>query len=531
MRSRSTTATAALVGAAALLLTSCAAPGPSPDAAPGEGTLADGKTFVSIIANDPGTLDPFVTVMSIARTIDRFLYSRLIEVQGDGSIVSGLAEEWTADTTTATFTLRDGLTCEDGTPLTATDVAANISYIGDPANASPLVGQQVQAGTTAVGDDAARTVTVTSGIPDAFLLENIGSVAIVCATVLGDPDALAAGEGATGMFTMTEIVPNSSYTLTRRPEFSWGPGDWDPEQPGIPDEAIFRVVPNETTAVNLLLSGDANAARVLGPDQQRLEGLFRTDLLAASGQFIYNQAEGRPTADEAVRKALTQALDLEQLRQVLTGGEGSVPQSLTTISPNPCRADVVSDFLPAQDTEAAAAALDDAGWTMGADGVREKDGKPLALTFIYASAQGDGVTAMAELVQSTWKELGVDVALQGVDSPGASEILFVTGDWDVSAVSITVSLPSMLVPFYSGPTPPEGTNFAWVDNPDYLAAVTAASGKPGTEGCADWDEAERALLAATDVVPFADQPGGSYGQKATFTEFDGIDPASVRMYE
>ena len=535
MRSRpARTTLAALACTAALTLASCTAPAASiPGAGEGEGVLADGKTFVSLIPTDPGSLDPLIAVMSFARTIDRFLYSRLIELQTDGTIVSGLAAEWESDTTTATFTLREGITCEDGTPLTATDVAANISYIGDESNGSPVVGQQVQAGTTAIGDDGARTVTVYSGRPDAFLLENVGSIAIVCGNVLNDPEARAAGKGATGMFTMTEIFPNSQYVLTRRDDFTWGPGDWDAEQPGLPDEVVFRVVPSETTAVNLMLAGEANAALVMGPDKQRLEaaGLARTDLPLATGQLIFNQAEGRPTADHAVREALVQALDLDQLRLVIAGGEGTVPKSLVTISPNPCRADLVEDFLPDLDPDAAAEALDDAGWAMGSDGIRTKEGQRLELGMLYSSAQGDAGGAAAELIQATWKELGIDLKVKPADAPLVSEVLFETGEWDVSAIPISVALPNMLVPFYSGPTPPSGTNFASIEIPEYSAAITAASDKAGAAGCDDWNDAERALLASTSVVSYADQMTGTYAQKSTFIENDGIDPASIRMFE
>ena len=530
-RMRSRAVMVAVAGVTALVLTSCAGPRASNQG--GTGALAEGRTFVSIIPTDPGSLDPLVTVMSYARNIDRFLYSRLIEMQTDGSIVAGLAEKWESDTTSATFTLREGLTCEDGTSLTATDVAANISYIGDEANGSPMVGQQVQAGTVAVGDDDARTVTVSSGRPDAFLLENVGSIAIVCGDVLDDPDALAKGEGATGMFTMTEIIPNSQYTLTRREDFTWGPGDWDPEQAGLPEKVVFRIVPNETTATNLILAGEANAAVVLGPDKRRLDdaGMFRTDLPVAAGQVIFNQAEGRPTADQAVREALVQALDLDQLRQILTGGEGTASKSLVTISPNPCRADLVDGFLPKADPDAAADALDDAGWVVGSDGIREKDGERLALHLLFSSLQGDAGSAAAELIQATWKELGVDLSMKGGDVPAISETLFATGDWDVSAVPISVSLPNMLIPFYSGPTPPKGTNFASIEDAGYTAAVTAASDKTGAAGCDDWNTAEKALLSSTTVVPYADQLTGTYGYKATFVENDGIDPASIRMYE
>lgn len=518
----------ALLGATALALTSCAGGGAT--AAGSDTALVNGKTFTYAIATDPGSLDPFVTVLSVARNIDRFLYSRLVEVKDDGTVTSGLAEKWTADTTTATFTLRDKLTCEDGTPLTATVVAANIAHVVDPATASPLVGLQVQPGTTAVGDDATRTVTVTSGRPDAFLLDNVGSISIVCGTVLKDPKALAAGKGATGMFAMTQVTPNSQYELTRRKDFTWGPGDWNANQKGLPDKAVFRVIPNQTTATNLLLSGEVNAANITGPDQKRLQDakLFSAALVTPAGQLVYNQNSGRPTADPAVRKALTQSVDLAQARQVLGGVQ---PTGLVTVAPNPCRADTVKGNVPGFDTKAAGAALDAAGWKLGSDGVRAKDGKPLTLKMIYSTQLGDTGTAAAELLQSMWKKAGATVSVTAVDGPTLSETLFSTGDWDISGASLTVGLPSELVPFYSGPASPNGTNFASVDNADYKASVTAASTKAGTEGCDDWAAGEKALISTSTVVPYANLAVPTFGNKATFTVGDGIDPTSIRMHQ
>ena len=282
-----------------------------------------------------------------------------------------------------------------------------------------------------------------------------------------------------------------------------------------------------------MLSGEVNTALVIGPDRQRLQdaGLFVSELPLAAGQLFFNQADGHPGSDQAVREALTEALDLAQLRQVLTSGQGTEAKSLVTIAPNPCQADVVGDLLPAFDEKKAAAGLDAAGWKTGSDGIREKDGTAMAITLMTPTTLGDGGSAAAELMQSSWKNLGVDVTIKTVDAPALSETLFASGDWDVSAAPLGVSLPSMLVPFYSGPTPPNGTNFASVENDAYTAAVTAASSKAGADGCADWGDAEKALFTSVSVVPYANNVLTTFGNKVTFTEGDGIDPASIRMYE
>ena len=90
--------------------------------------------------------------------------------------------------------------------------------------------------------------------------------------------------------------------------------------------------------------------------------------------------------------------------------------------PKTCAGDTVTGNLPAHDPAAAAAALDAAGWTKGADGVRAKNGKRLTLTVLYGTQLGPTMAPTAELVQQTWKSLGADVTLKGVDSPGLSQV-------------------------------------------------------------------------------------------------------------
>ncbi len=525
----------AILGVTALGLAGCSSGsggGSSGTAPAGGGNLANGKTFTMAIATDPGNLDPHQTVLAVTRQVDRFLYARLVEQAPDGSIVAGLAEKWEADTSKATFTLRTGITCADGTPLTASDVAANINYIGDAKNKSPLAGLFVPAGTKATGDEGARTVTVTAGAPEAFLLVNLAYVPITCGKGLTDRSQLAKGGAGTGMYTVSEIVPSDHYTFTRRKDFTWGPGDWKADQAGLPDTVTLKVIANETTAANLLLSGGLNAASIPGPDQDRLaaQKLFHVDSLAPLGQLWFNQAEGHPTAEAPVRRALVQALDLNKLGQVLTSGKGKPSTGMVTVAPNPCRTDTVTGNVPAFDSAAAKSGLDAAGWVAGSDGVRAKGGKKLSVSVLYVTAVGSAVPT-AELIQQTLKGVGVEATLKGVDSTGLNEVLFKTGAWDISMGPLTTGLPSQVVPFLSGPVPPDGVNFAHANNADYNAAVKTASGKAGNAGCSDWAAAEVAAIKAADVVPYYNTVVPIFGKKTQFVADDGVAPASIRMYE
>lgn len=525
--------TAAIAGVVALTVSACGGTSQSGEDRTANQKLTDGKTFTMGIASDPGSLDPAMTVLSIALQIDRFLYDGLIDLDTSGKPVPLLAEKFEATTTTASFTLRNGITCVDGTPLTAADVAANINFVGDPANKSAMLGLAIKPGTKAVADEAARTVTVTSGGPDAFLLRNLGGLGIACGKGLQDRTTLAKGQHGTGMFTMTELVPNDHYTLTRRKEYTWGPGQWQREQPGLPEKVVIRVIPNSTTAANLLLSRELNSATIIGQDQQRLRAqkLFHADYFAPMGELFFNQAPGRIGQDQAVRRAFVQALDLAQIGKVLTSGNGEPAKGMVTAEPRPCSGDSITGKLPTFDVAAAKAALDKAGWVPGTDGVRVKDGKRLALTALYGQQLGQTMGSAAELMQQAWKGIGADVTLKGADSPGTSQVLFGTGEWDISMAPVGFVLPSQAVPFMSGPKPPNGTNFAQIENPEFESLVAQAANMPGEAGCDTWTAAEAALVTRVDAVPYVNTVVPVFGSDARFeVNLGSITPSTIRMY-
>jgi peptide/nickel transport system substrate-binding protein len=499
----------------------------------GDENYAEGKTLTMIIGADPGNLDPHMTSLSVAYQVDRFLYDSLINISADGTMVSGLAGKWEGNATEATYTLRTGVTCSDGSKLTAKTVADNINFVGDPKNQSTRIGIFVPPGATATADESAGTVTVKSPSPDAFLVRNVGGLPIVCDKGMADRKSLAQSSDGTGMFTVTEAVPSDHYTLTRRKDYAWGPGDWNTDQKGLPDTVVLKVVQNESTAANLLLSGDANIVELVGPDRQRVAASkpFERDVEAALGELWYNHKAGQPGSDEAVRKALTQALDLDQLGKVISGGAGQPAQGLVAPGLTPCPGNNVQGNLPSHDADAAKAALDAAGWKAGGDGVRAKDGKQLAITLYYPTSLGPTMQSGAELMQAAWTALGVAVTIKPMtDTEAATVILSGQGSWDAAIIPLNVTLPSQLVPFLSGPSAPNGQNFSGIDNKSYTDAVAKAQTQPGEAGCSDWNAAEVALFQHVDMVPFVNASRPAFGKGVTFELSGGsIDPASIRM--
>ncbi|MEV4189593.1 ABC transporter substrate-binding protein, partial [Streptosporangium canum] len=336
------TGVAAVLGALSLSVAACGGTADSPS-----GGSAGGGTFTFAISSDPGVLDPAMGVLSVTNTVLSLAYDTLARIGPDGKIIPGLAEKWDVKPDSVTFTLRKDVTCSDGSKLTPTDVAANVNHIADPASKSPIYGVLVPTGMKAEADDAAGTVTLSTPKPFSFILQSTPLVFIVCGKGVEDRSVLARGTSGSGPYTLTEAVPSDHYTFQIRKDYTWGPGGATTKEPGLPAKVVLKVVPNEQTAANLLISGDLNGAIVYGPDRARLEaspGMGKTVQASGNGQFFYHQGDDRPAKDPVVRKALTQAINLKELAGIASTGTGR-PATGLVLEPRPCQGDTVTGHV------------------------------------------------------------------------------------------------------------------------------------------------------------------------------------------
>ena len=498
----------------------------------GSTNFAKGATYTEPMVGDPGNLHPLRAVQQLTNAVLPFAYDTLINLDEKGRVVGQLAERWKVTPKQVTFTLRPGITCADGTKLTASDVADNFEWIKDPKHKSTMIGDKLPSADFQVqADDAARTVTVTLKQPYGFLLQGAGQLFIVCPKGLADPKSLAHAMDGTGPYKLTDYVADDHLTFDVRKDYKWGPDGAATSAPGTPQRVVFRIVQNLTTQANLLLSGELSSATITGPDAARLKAQQFSEVKTVSGptDLFYNQRPGHPGSDQKVREALTKALDLEQIRKVVTEGSGTRPTSLAILPPRPCRNDTTDGALPERDVEGAKALLDEAGWTVGADGTRTKDGKPLAVTLAYLSGQTP-LSAAMELVSGWWKELGVDVKLKGRDANAYTQALFAGNDWDASVLGVALPFPNQFMQYATGPASPEGQNFPAIDNPEYARLAQQALGTPGQHGCDLWAEAERALFSELDVVPISADVVPTYSKSVRLAiGQNGTEPTSIRM--
>ncbi|MEV0381175.1 ABC transporter substrate-binding protein [Nonomuraea sp. NPDC050643] len=518
--------TMAAVVLAATGLTAC---GTSPSGGELARQPVSGGTFVKAISADPGHLVPMTGVSLAAREMVGYAYESLVFSTPDGTFVPWLAGEWKAGDKEITYTLRDGITCADGSPFTAQTAAENINYHADPDHATFYYGTQIHKGLTAKAEG--NTLTVTSSTNDPFLLANTGTVEMVCQAGLKKPDGLKTTTDGTGLYALTASTPGSTYTYTRRKGYTWGPDGVTSETPGLPDALEIRVVTDEATAANLLISGEINAAVITGTDRARLSAarLKTVGVRNPVGEMLFNERAERPTSDPLVRQALVTALDRKEIGNVVSDGSAIESKSLVVKNPLLCVEGGPKWTLPATDPAKAASLLDQAGWKLGADGKRAKDGRPLTVKFIYDAATATHASA-AELVQQTWDKLGITTELSANDANAWSEQLFQTFDWDTGFVQIAPGGPVTVSGFFAGATPDKGgNNFMFVDNPDYDALVKQASSASADQTCDLWQQAEAKLVERTDVFPLADNELLTFLSGAELQQPNFVAPTTIRM--
>jgi peptide/nickel transport system substrate-binding protein len=486
-----------------------------------ESAVVRGGTLTQLIPSDPGNLDPLTTVTSLTRALDFYAYDPLINLAPNGRLVSGLATRWKESGNTYSFTLRKGVTCSDGSTMSPATVAANINFVSNPANKSPLTGLFVPPDATATANSATSSVTIKLAQPFPFFLESLTGFGLVCAKGLSNPQVLADGTDGSGPYALAGSVAGQQYTFAIRKGYTWGPGGATTSE--MPAKIVVKVVADATTEADELVAGDANLATVQGLASEPLSNahLFHQSAVAPLGELFFNQGAGHATANEAVRKAVVSALDLTQIGSVLSQGQGTPATGLVTVSPKVCPGSTVTGAFPARSLKAAASLLGRAGYSPS---------KPLKLTLLYATDIGGDPGSAFQLASQELQGIGVHLSLVGDTTTQLESVIFGSGNWDIVNIPLGITTPNEATPFVSGPAAPKGENFSAIHNQAYTALATKASALPGTSGCADWDKAEKQLYQALDVVPFENAAVPTWAKGATYAMAAGlILPTSLRL--
>ncbi len=495
--------------------------------------VTDGTFRYGIEYDTGGSFDPYTNLKVLQ--LAPLTYDSLIAFTEDGKLVSNIAERWSGDARRLTFTIKKGITCSDGTPLDAVAVKRAIDFINDPANRVGLVGTVLPlARFTTKADAARRTVEIELDKPFSFALQSLGRTPIVCPKGLADPKALAKQSFGSGPYVLERLQSGRQLTFARRAGYTWGP-DGAATSETSPRRIEVRVVTNQTTAANLLTSGQLNAASVSGQDGQRLRAqkLFAVETNEQFGLFAFNQREGRLARDRALRVALLTGVDLDELAKIATSGTGKRATAFVPPGRRLCDYDSATGSAPAYNPTRAKQMLSAAGWEPGPGGIRRKDGKELKLDLHYQTyVLGSAVTGVVERLAEQWKALGVRTELTGDDLNATLNVLFTTGNWDVYWGQQAFQYPSDLLIGYTGPPPPNGQNFSGIENATVDKLAQTALAKAGDRSCPDWKAIESALIADGNVLPIADAVVPLFGKDATFEVVNNIlRPTTIKLFK
>ncbi|MGH3239882.1 MAG: ABC transporter substrate-binding protein [Spirillospora sp.] len=447
------------------------------------------------------------------------LYDTLVTFDPSGKLVPGLSDKWRSTPKTATFHLRSGVTCSDGTSLTGAVVAASLNRLFDPATKAPLVRQAIGPGNSAKATSSGDSVTIKLAKPWSDLVPGMTGpfAGIVCPSGTKDPASLRTKSAGTGAFVSESQVTGSSYTLTRRPTYTWGPAHavQTPGEP--PKKLVFKVVEDENTRANLTSTGELQIPSFTSNAWDRFKstrGITVRTAPQSDTMLVFNETAGHPTAQQNVRLAIAQALERSVLNKVQSFGAGMLLSSLGR-STYECFDRGSEALVPKYDAAAAAKTL-----------------KGVKLRVIGTNILAGG--AANDHVMSALQAAGAAAEVRTTDNQAwVTDLFGGKNDWDITIFVYGNRLSSFLPvgQYFVHDAPPKGLNLGATNNPAAERAYDQAATSTAEKKCAALTTFQQALLRNNDVLPLATAPvhvlfaGGTSGSVVNGFAV----PASIRV--
>lgn len=365
------------------------------------------------------------------------IFEGLLTVDENGMPIEALAEKYSVsdDGLTYSFTLREGLKFSDGSPLTTEDVAftytigADATYDGptDFVNATKIKGAKAYKEGTASKIEGIKVIDEKN---IEFTLEEANADAIYDfgAGILskayygkdykqGNLDYIKGFHktplGA-GQYKLVKTVAGQEVDLVANENYYLG-------KPNIPN-LIYKVT-SEETRMQMLQTGeiDMDMVTVNQDNVQALKDAQFIDLhiFPTNGYgYIAFNFKNPKFQDQKVRQALAYGLNRKEVVDaVYAGGFAdviNVPQSKLSW------AYYKGDNAYEYNKDKAIELLEEAGWKVGADGIREKDGVKLEIKFT-ASSPNPVNDALIPVAQANYKEIGVKFEAEQMEFNGVLE--------------------------------------------------------------------------------------------------------------
>jgi peptide/nickel transport system substrate-binding protein len=491
------------------------------------------RTSIVIVTGQEATV-PVPTLMegpqaSIANSdVADQLFSRLAQLgptlitSGDRAFEPVLARSWTRrDSVTLAFDLDPRATWQDGAPVTAADVVFTFERARNPALAPRLSNLLRRIASVAAEGDRRVVFRFTEPYAEQ-LYDAVFHVAPLPAHLLASIPAAALDKApfvqapvGSGPYRWVRRVPGEFVELAANERYFLG-------APAV-RRVVFRMAADAEARLNLLLAGEADATENIPPPRSNLARVAGNRELRVVpvpsptlGFLLFNQRDPRDRerphpilSDPDVRRAIGLALDRRQMVRAVFGSAGEVPYGpaspiLWIRHGAPAAAGV--------NLQQAQRLLDGRGWIdHDGDGVRDREGRALALTMIAPTSSGIRMQ-MAQMAQEQLRALGVRIEVDRVDFPvyserrnaGSFDIDFAATSQDPSPTGLT-----------QGWSCAGGTNVARFCDPTVDSLLDAAARATGRAGEA-WHAVLRRIEADAPAV-FIYAPSYMYAVHRRFT--------------
>ena len=388
------------------------------DSPPGE---ENEQRYVEAIVGSPALVNPLFTPLNETDAdLASLVFSGLTRLGPDGQVFPDLAESWeiSADGLNYTFKLRQDVTWHTGVAFTAEDAVFTYALLADPELPSdPTLGQLWREVSCSAGDQ----FTLLCKLPEPFApFLSYASIGIVpkhvlegtTATTIADSPFNQAPAG-TGPFRLAQL--DQTRAILRANPTYYG------ERPAL-DEIEIRFYPDPSTAAAALSRNEVQGL-LLGPGASQedfdlltsSQGLraYTANRTAYTVLFLNNS---QPPFDEmALRKAVALSINIDAVISDLLGGRAVRADS--PMVPGTWAFDPQLEPRP-RDLDAARALLDEAGWKMTDDGVRQRKGKEMRVSLM--TDQDPLRIAIAQEIADQLAEVGIQVT---VAPQGSSDLV------------------------------------------------------------------------------------------------------------
>lgn len=340
------------------------------------------------------------------------LYDTLVSITADG-YEGCLAESWdiSEDGRTYTFHIRPNVLFSDGEKCDANAILANFNAILE--NRERHTWLEMMNLLVGVSAPDENTFVIEMSEPYYPMLTELGCIrpfAMISPSCMinGSTKDGVNGHIGTGPYVLTDFVTDE-YAVFERNENYWG------KAPAI-RKITVKVIPDNQTRIMALESGEIDL--IFGKnmiDADAISQYLDSDKFTVglsdptSTRHIVMNTTREILGDPAVRKALQHATDRQTISDGIFYGLEQPADTLYATTVPYCNV----GLKPYEyNTETAAQILDEAGWVLGSDKMRAKDGRQLALDLLYNS---DSVTekTIAEYLQSEYLKLGISMTIHG----------------------------------------------------------------------------------------------------------------------